>query len=38
MNRNTKILWALWIILALVGGLGMIERLTMGERLAAYTS
>ena len=38
MNRNTKLLWALWIILALVGGLGMIERLTMGERLAAYTS
>ncbi|MCX5870349.1 MAG: polysulfide reductase NrfD [Deltaproteobacteria bacterium] len=38
MTRNTKILWALWIILALMGGIGIFERLTMGERLAAYTS
>ena len=38
MNRNAKILWAIWILLALLGGIGLIERLVTGHRLAAYTS
>lgn len=39
MNRNAKIFfWVIWILMALLGGNGVIERLTMGHRLAAYTS
>ncbi len=38
MNRNAKILWAIWILLALLGGIGLIERLVLGHRLAAYSS
>jgi molybdopterin-containing oxidoreductase family membrane subunit len=38
VNRNSKILWALWLLLALLGGIGLIERLVTGHRLAAYTS
>ncbi len=38
MNRNAKVLWAIWILLALLGGIGLIERLVTGHRLAAYTS
>lgn len=38
MNRNAKILWAIWILLALLGGVGLIERLVTGHRLAGYTS
>ena len=38
MNRNAKILWAIWALLALLGGIGLIERLFLGHRLAAYTS
>jgi len=32
------LLWALWIVLAAVGGAGIIERVLTGHRLAAYTS
>lgn len=38
MNRNSKILWALWLILALLGGIGLVERLFTGHQLAAYSS
>ena len=38
MKQFSKILWALWIILAILGGIGLVERLMTGHRLAAYTS
>jgi molybdopterin-containing oxidoreductase family membrane subunit len=38
MKQYAKIIWALWIILALVGGYGLIERLVTGHRLATYSS
>ena len=38
MNRNAKILWAIWILLALLGGVGLVERLATGHRMAGYSS
>jgi protein NrfD len=40
MNKNfwRYIFGALWVVLAVIGGIGIIERLTTGHRLAAYTS
>lgn len=38
MTRNSKILWLVWALLAVVGGVGLIERLATGHRLVAYSS
>jgi protein NrfD len=32
------LLWAAWIALAIIGGIGIVERLLTGHRFAAYTS
>lgn len=39
MKRGVKLfLWSLWMILAVLGGMGLYERITGGHRLAAYGS
>lgn len=41
MTRNrslTAVLWVVWLAAAAFGGIGLVERLTMGHALANYTS
>ena len=37
-KRVNVLLWVLWALLAVFGGVGIIERLFLGHRLSAYTS
>ena len=38
MSRGKQLLWALWIAAAMFGGMGFLERLIYGHKLAAYSS
>jgi protein NrfD len=35
---RTRLLWGLWVLAALIGGLGFIERLVYGNRVADFSS